>query len=1471
MKCGSKTNAMLYTVEGKANHPAVSFYSLWSDSSGENLLAGDSGGYITMWRIQDSVSEPLAPLSKFSVTVASTESRGSEAAPKACSIRSVCMDRNGQKMLIGTQQCEIAEVVLPASVRRASDVQAVEGRVMVQGHFKDELWGLAVNPVRRGGGEEEYCTVGDDNFLRIWSVRMKRQIAALDMKTMARCCAYSPDGTMIAVGYGGRVGKGKQQQDGMFRVYQRSDLSKLFETRDSKKWISEIKFSNDGRLLAVGSHDNSVYVYSVSQQFKRKFKFSKHNSYISHFDFSRDNRYLQSNCGAYEILFCETDSGKQVMSSAALGDTEWASWTCPLGWPVQGIWPAGADGTDINGVDRSPSGNLIATADDFGKLKLFRFPVVLEKSKYIEYSGHSSHVTNVRWVSCGSDTDDFVLTTGGNDKCVFQWRNIDASAPIQSRSSARRPEAEEVSAARDQAEDDDDSGPGGGDEFMAVKPWKGAIVAPTAVAHPDASRVVQFKAALGEMCAKSNALSEQLLRNRELSTDAYKPLMDSAKVVWDRLCDSGHVDLTAPEQDDLELDFIYGYRGFDGRNNLFYSSNVFSPERLVVYTGASVGITFNPASNVQKFFKGHNNDIVAIAVTTNPSTGEILAATGQMGPSSVLVWGVPSLECKAILPTKQKSINNIAFSKDARLVISISEDNSVVVSDWSSQRIIATAAGEPAPTYHLATSNDATALFLSCGDKHIRVWSLAGKNLTSTKITTTGQSTPQPFLSAAFFSGKWAVGGDDGKIYIIEKGSKSISQSIVHERINDSSKKATKGSKATGPGITALHVNEAIKWLISGAKSGTIVAWSETFERLFSFQIADVVSACPDVIPLASRQIQALSTAMNAQGDVCILVGTRGCDVIELCCNNTAQMPCQPSLISRKDGGVDIRGHCNDELWGLACNPKRPEFITVGDDKIMRKWGIHQRKLLQSATLGVMARACTYDPDAELIAVGFGGRVGTGKQKQDGMIRIYKEATLEQLCEATDAKQWISDIKFSPDGRSLSVGSHNNSIYIYSVSRGQDSSVSLSLRAKFSKHNSYITHFDYSADGRFIQSNCGAYELLFSDASNGKQVTSASELKDVKWSTWTCPLGWPVQGIWPPGADGTDINAVDRSHSGHLIAAADDFGKASLFRYPCLVGAKPVVYSGHSSHVMNVRWTVGDKYLLTAGGNDKTVFQWRHVMDGRQDAQGSGAAGVSSAVHGDSEAEEDDGPGGGDEAGAIKPWLGAIRAPKDPPILNSSNPTTSLELSWVHGYTSATSGEGYRVSSNLFYNSQREIVYPAASLGVRMHVTKIKASGNAPATACSQNYFQGHDDDIVCLAISADRRYVATGQTASKSAKGKGSICIWDSSDCRLLSRLSSCHDRAVVSLAFSPDGSKLISVGQDNSYSHTLWSDVGGGWSRVVQIASLKSDGKQVSGMHTTHTRLTFINANYRSFSVVGYRHLQHLIIILSVGEALV
>ena len=52
----------------------------------------------------------------------------------------------------------------------------------------------------------------------------------------------------------------------------------------------------------------------------------------------------------------------------------WMTWTCVLGQEVNGIWPKYSTVNDINSVDANYSSAVLVTGDDFGLVKLFRFP-----------------------------------------------------------------------------------------------------------------------------------------------------------------------------------------------------------------------------------------------------------------------------------------------------------------------------------------------------------------------------------------------------------------------------------------------------------------------------------------------------------------------------------------------------------------------------------------------------------------------------------------------------------------------------------------------------------------------------------------------------------------------------------------------------------------------------------------------------------------------------------------------------------------------------------------------------------------------------------------------------------------------------------------------------------------------------------------------------------------------------------------
>jgi len=100
-------------------------------------------------------------------------------------------------------------------------------------------------------------------------------------------------------------------------------------------------------------------------------------------------------------------------------------------------------------------------------------------------------------------------------------------------------------------------------------------------------------------------------------------------------------------------------------------------------------------------------------------------------------------------------------------------------------------------------------------------------------------------------------------------------------------------------------------------------------------------------------------------------------------------------------------------------------------------------------------------------------------------------------------------------------------------------------------------------------------------------------LKDEQWASWTCRIGWPVQGLYPGGVNGAHIHGVERAHSGKLIATGDEWRLTNLQRYPNQECTKPKSYVAHSEFVTRTAWSADDKYLFTTGGGDRLLVKWK--------------------------------------------------------------------------------------------------------------------------------------------------------------------------------------------------------------------------------------------------------------------------------------
>jgi len=681
----------------------------------------------------------------------------------------------------------------------------------------------------------------------------------------------------------------------------------------------------------------------------------------------------------------------------------------------------------------------------------------------------------------------------------------------------------------------------------------------------------------------------------------------------------------------LVLEYAHGYQGKEayGRHNIFYGNDPKSGETAMIYHVAGVGVVSNTKDNTQKFFLEHNDDITCIALS-NHKDRPTLVATGQTDPKDIgekdmpkiYIWDWVTMDTiKLVKDAHWGMVLKVQFSLKDDYLFSIGGEQEHLLKVWdlgnlrrkgALKELLATPTCKEDIFGFIVcpyASKSFIDEFIIFGRKKAYWAGLqADKKGMSLKIKTVPftlikeckgdkKLLPKAILCADWLpGGKYLLGDNNGALFICEQ-TKPLVRIQAHP--------ALIGAVVVTPDntvITAGNDGHLRTWAINDK----LDAMKQTFctKEPITFYDNDF-----EFLPRAMAYDHTTQT---------VLVGSKTCQIMNF------------NLKTRKSE-ILVDGH-DDQVWGLTtCNKKGYEhyYITGGYDGVLKMWDCKARKIIDTYEFEVdgdqrkQIVQCIWSNDGMLVAAG----------SEDGYVYLFtwfdnKDQELVLVAEyEVPVKQGrepegVSYMRFNEDDSVLAVAHMDSNLYLFSVVGGAGGSKGghrrqrsdsryLDQKAleagpsyklepwKAAPHRAAPTHIQWNSDATMVKVLTRDYEVAHwrIDKANRslKFYPHIPDPDDVKWAGDPLVAGWDVEGCYQAEWDGTDLNDVSLSDDGVFLAAGDDFGAVRLFKYPA-VSNKPDVhrkYLGHSSFVVGVEFCRNNEYLITCGGNDMAIFQWR--------------------------------------------------------------------------------------------------------------------------------------------------------------------------------------------------------------------------------------------------------------------------------------
>eukprot|EP00667_Euglena_gracilis_P002316 EG_transcript_2314 len=654
---------------------------------------------------------------------------------------------------------------------------------------------------------------------------------------------------------------------------------------------------------------------------------------------------------------------------------------------------------------------------------------------------------------------------------------------------------------------------------------------------------------------------------------------------------------------DLELQHVFGYNSRDAKGSLFYSHK----GDRIIYFSAGVGISHDIATGQQRFFLGHTSEITAMAA--HPTANYV--ATGQGGKDPCIhVWDVYTMVSRAVLrDPHDRGVCALAFTASGKFLCSVATDtfHTLLVYRWETADLVADSRAHTEEVYVAACNPFNERSLVMCGRNWIKFWDIDGdlKPRLSAKNGILGKRGRAQRLFCVHFLDKdnCVTGTEGGELYFwcgsllvhsVAKAHKGPVFSLCSTGLlgTDESGLANGGARATDQWATASDDSalSTIQYgMISAGRDGKLLFWSVTQLQqqrrnltAAPTRVVDILDCIPTPAPVRAVRAAPLPTSSARDFPAALALGLANNSIWEV-------------SVDGSTAHVVAQGAGTGDLTALAPHPTLPHVASATEDKIVRVWDTSSSSLVHSTLLPQRSKCLAYSPDGSLLAVGVTGLqllVFNAADLQLVFNTAVGNASVSETHNSSSVSQGGSSgeytaLAFSPDHTLLATASAERGLEILDVSCG------FRCVGKARGLMATITNLDWSEDGKVLQTDDTHHQHLFFEW-DGTFVQRPLSVRSTPWYTWTCRLGWPVQGVWPANADPSDVLSVARAAEQDACCSGQADGFVRVFRWPAVAPQAPArQYRGHGTGVVAVRFTARDERVVSAGGTSLLVWRVR--------------------------------------------------------------------------------------------------------------------------------------------------------------------------------------------------------------------------------------------------------------------------------------